>query len=210
MSAVAEFDVSTRRLLEHLVARLAAEYDGVFEPQTVERLVDDSVDRLGQVTVSRFVPLLAERFARERLLASAQDAGLLPKARPRLLFVCKRNAGRSQMAAAFARHVSEERVDVHSAGSDPSATIERAVVAVMEELHIEMAFDYPKPLTDEVVRAADVVVTMGCGDACPVVPGPRYLDWHIADPAGRQIDEVRQIRHDIADHVLELLKEILP
>ena len=98
------------------------------------------------------------------------------------------------MAAALRDTASEGRVDVRSAGSDPSATIEDAVVAVMDELDIEMMLDYPKPLTDEVVRAADVVVTMGCGDACPVVPGPRYLDWHIADPAGRQIDEVRQIR----------------
>ena len=205
-----ELNASTRRLLSHLTARLAAEYDGVFEPRTVERVVEDSVERLGHVTITRFVPLLVERFARERLLASAQHAGVIAKERPQLLFVCSHNAGRSQMAAAFARHVSEGRVDARSAGSDPSATIEGAVVAVMEELGIDMVFEYPKPLTDEVVRAADVVVTMGCGDACPVHPGPRYLDWHIADPAGRQIDEVRQIRHDIADHVLELLKEIHP
>jgi arsenate reductase len=206
---VRDLDAPTRRLLSHVTARLAAEYDGVFEPRAVERVVEDSVERLGHVTVSRFVPLLVERFARERLLASAQHAGLIAKERPQLLFVCTRNAGRSQMAAALARHVSEGRVDVRSAGSDPSATIEGAVATVMEELGIDMVFEYPKPLTDEVVRAADVVVTMGCGDACPVHPGPRYLDWHIADPAGRQIDEVRQIRHDIADHVLQLLKEIL-
>jgi arsenate reductase (thioredoxin) len=206
---VRDLDAPTRRLLSHVTARLAAEYDGVFEPRAVGRVVEDSVERLGHVTVSRFVPLLVDRFARERLLASAQHAGLIAKERPQLLFVCTRNAGRSQMAAALARHVSEGRVDVRSAGSDPSATIEGAVATVMEELGIDMVFEYPKPLTDEVVRAADVVVTMGCGDACPVHPGPRYLDWHIADPAGRQIDEVRQIRHDIADHVLQLLKEIL-
>jgi arsenate reductase len=207
---VRELDASTRRRLAQATARLAAEYDGVFGPQAVERVVEDSVERLGRVTVSRFVPLLAECFARERLLASAQHAGLIAKDRPQLLFVCTHNAGRSQMAAAFAHHVSQGRVDVRSAGSDPAAGIEGAVIAVMDELGIEMAFEYPKPLTDEVVCAADVVVTMGCGDACPVHPGPRYLDWHIADPEGRHIDEVRRIRHNIADHVLELLEEVLP
>jgi len=204
-----ELDSSTRRRLALIAARLAAEYDGVFGPRAVERVLDDSVERLGHVTVVRFVPLLAERFARERLLAAAHHAGLMPKERPQLLFVCTQNAGRSQMAAALAHQASEGRVDVRSAGSDPAAAIDGRVVAVMAEIGVRMAFEYPKPITDEIVRAADVVVTMGCGDACPVHPGPRYLDWHIADPAGRHIDAVRRIRHDIADHVLDLLKEIL-
>lgn len=208
--AAHELDLSTRRRLAQVTARLSAEYDGVFAPHAVESVVADSVERMGLVTVSRFVPLLAERFARERLLAAAQHSGMIAKERPQLLFVCMQNAGRSQMAAALARHISQGRVEVRSAGSAPSAAIEGAVIAVMEEVGIGLALEYPKPVTDEVVRAADVVITMGCDDACPVHLGPRYLDWHIADPAGRQLDEVRRIRHDIANHVLELLKEVLP
>lgn len=207
--ATDELDFAVRRRLAQITARLAAEYDGVFGPHAIQRVVDDSVARLGHVTVVRFVPLLAERFARERLLAAAQHAGLVAKERPQLLFVCTQNAGRSQMAAALALRASEGRVDVRSAGSHPAAAIETAVVAAMAEIGIELASGYPKPLTDEVVRAADVVVTMGCGDDCPVHPGPRYLDWHIADPAGRHLVEVRRIRRDIADHVLDLLNEIL-
>ena len=114
------------------------------------------------------------------------------------------------MAAALTRHVSEGRVDVMSAGSDPASAINDAVVEAIAELGIEMAFEFPKPLTDEVVRAADVVVTMGCGEACPVLAGPRYLGWAVADPAGQDLATVRRIRHDIADHVLDLLKELLP
>ena len=127
-----------------------------------------------------------------------------------MLFVCTENAARSQMAAALARHVSEGRVDALSAGSDPASVINHAVVEAIAELGIEMAFEFPKPLTDEVVRAADVVVTMGCGDRCPVHPGPRYLDWAVPDPAGQDLATVRIIRQDIADHVLDLLKELLP
>jgi protein-tyrosine-phosphatase len=133
----------------------------------------------------------------------------VPKPHPTVLFVCAHNAGRSQMAAALARHVSEGRIEALSAGSAPASAIDGAVVDAIAELGNEMAFDYPKPLTDDVVRVADVVVTMGCGDACPVFPGPRYLDWPIADPAGQDLATVRRIRQDIADHILNLLKELL-
>ncbi len=203
-------DQTLRRRLEAVAARLAAEYDGVFSRETVDRLVTDSLERLAPITVTAYLPLLIERFAGQRLRAAALADGLLPKPRPLLLFVCAQNAARSQMAAALARHVSEGRVDVMSAGSDPASAINLAVVEAIAELGIEMAFEFPKPLTDEVVRAADVVVTMGCGDACPVLAGPRYLDWPVPDPAGQDLDTVRRIRHDIADHVLDLLKELLP
>jgi arsenate reductase len=202
-------DQVTRRRLAQITAALAAEYDGVFSPATVERVVADSLQRLGNATITLHLPLLTERFARQRLRAVAHVDGLLPKPHPVVLFVCAHNAGRSQMAAALARHVSEGEVEALSAGSDPASAIDGTVVEAIAELGIEPAFEFPKPLTDDVVRSADVVVTMGCGDACPVLPGPRYLDWRIADPAGQDLDTVRRIRLDITDHVLDLLKELL-
>ena len=134
---------------------------------------------------------MSERFARQRLRAAALAEGLIPKTRPLVLFVCVQNAARSQIAAALARHVSQGRVEAISAGSDPASAIGANAARAIEELGIELAFEFPKPLTDDVVRAADVVVTMGCGDACPVLAGPRYLDWPIADPAGQDLDTVR-------------------
>jgi arsenate reductase (thioredoxin) len=201
-------DQITRRRLRQVNSLLAAEYDGVFSPETVERVVADSLERLGPISVTWHLPLLTERFARQRLRAVAQADGLSHKPHPTVLFVCAHNAGRSQMAAALTRHVSEGRIEALSAGSAPASAIDGAVVEAIAELGIEMAFDYPKPLTDEVVRAADVVVTMGCGDACPVFAGPRYLDWPIADPGGRDLATVRRIRQEIADHILDLLKEL--
>jgi arsenate reductase (thioredoxin) len=203
------FDQAARRRLRQLTAALAAEYDGVFSPETVEHVVADSVARFGEITATTYLPLFAERFARQRLRAVAQAEGRLPKPHPTVLFVCTHNAGRSQMAAAITRHVSEGRIEALSAGSDPASVIESAVIEAIAELGIEMAFEFPKPLTDDVVRSVDVVVTMGCGEACPVLPGPRYLDWHVADPAGRGLPAVRRIRQDIANHVLDLLKEML-
>lgn len=199
-----------QRRLRAIAARLVEEYDGVFSRETVEAVVADSVERLVPITVTTHLPVLIERFARQRLKAAAQADGLIAKPSPVVLFVCTENAARSQMAAAIARHVSEGRVDALSAGSDPASVINHAVVEAIAELGIEMAFEFPKPLTDEVVRAADVVVTLGCGDRCPVHPGPRYLDWAVPDPAGQDLATVRAIRQDIADHVLDLLKELLP
>ena len=203
-------DQTTRGRLSQVIAVLAAEYDGVFSVATVERVVADLLARLGPSSVFVHLPLLTERFARQRLRAAARADGLLPRTRPGLLFICVQNAGRSQMAAALARHVSEGGVEVMSAGSDPAAAIDGNVVTAMSELGIVMEFEFPKPLTDDVVRGADVVVTLGCDDACPVLSGPRYLDWHIADPAGRDLADVRRIRGDIANDVPPTcLKEIL-
>jgi len=209
MTLPLDMDQVARQRLEHVTAALAAEYNGVFSLSTVEGVVADSLERLGLTTVFAHLPVVTERFARQRLRAAAQADGLLTKTRPTVLFVCVQNAGRSQMAAAIARHVSQGRIEVMSAGSDPASAIDGTVVQVMSELGIEMGFEFPKPLTDEVVRAADVVVTMGCGDAGPVHPGRRYRDWNICDPAGRDLDAVRAIRIDIADHVLDLLTELL-
>jgi len=128
---------------------------------------------------------------------------------PEVLFVCVHNAGRSQMAAALLDHRAQGRVHVRSAGSEPADRINPAVVEAMSEVGLDVGKEFPKPLTDEVVRAADVVITMGCGDACPVYLGKRYLDWELEDPAGKSIDDVRPIRDDIDRRVQALLAELI-
>ena len=130
--------------------------------------------------------------------------------KPTVLFVCVHNAGRSQMAAALLAHHGGDRVHVRSAGSLPTASIDPAVVEAMAEIGIEITDEFPKPLTDDVVRAADVVVTMGCGNACPIYPGKRYLDWQVRDPAGLSPGEVRAIRTEIDERVRALLAELQP
>jgi arsenate reductase len=129
---------------------------------------------------------------------------------PTVLFVCVHNAGRSQMAAALLDHHAAGRVRVLSAGSAPADEVNPAVVAAMAELGLDLSREFPKPLTTEAVQESDVVITMGCGDACPVFPGKRYLDWQLEDPAGKGLDAVRPIRDDIDRRVRELLAELLP
>jgi arsenate reductase (thioredoxin) len=132
------------------------------------------------------------------------------KEQPEVLFVCVHNAGRSQMAAGLVKLRSEGRVHVRSAGSAPGEEINPAVVVAMEELGVDMGEEFPKPLTDEVVRAADVVITMGCGDACPIYPGKRYEDWELEDPEGKDLETVRAIRDEIDTRVRKLIGEIVP
>ncbi|NAS26477.1 arsenate reductase ArsC [Herbidospora sp. NEAU-GS84] len=127
---------------------------------------------------------------------------------PEVLFVCVHNAGRSQMAAALLDHHGKGDVVVRSAGSAPADTINPAVIAVMDEIGLDLSRAFPKPLTDEAVQASDVVITMGCGDACPFYPGKRYLDWELPDPAGKGVDDVRPIRDEIERRVLTLLQEL--
>jgi arsenate reductase (thioredoxin) len=129
---------------------------------------------------------------------------------PEVLFVCVHNAGRSQMAAALLDRRAGGAVHVRSAGSDPAEGLNPAVVEAMSELGLDISREFPKPLTDEFVQAADVVITMGCGDACPYYPGKRYLDWDLEDPAGKPLATVRRIRDEIDDRVQALLQEIAP
>jgi protein-tyrosine-phosphatase len=128
---------------------------------------------------------------------------------PEVLFVCVHNAGRSQMAAALLDHYAQGRVHVRSAGSDPAEQVNPDVVVAMSELGIDVSKEFPKPLTDQAVRAADAVITMGCGDACPIYPGKRYEDWELDDPADADLDGVRRIRDDIAERVRRLLAELV-
>jgi protein-tyrosine-phosphatase len=190
-------------------ARVAHDFAGTFSAETVQRYVRDSQDRWADARITAYLPLMIERFARERLRALAKLEGKIVPDAPEVLFVCVHNAGRSQMAAALLHHHGDGRVSVRSAGSTPAAEVNPAVVAAMDEVGIDVSKEFPKPLTDEVVQAADVVVTMGCGDACPLFPGKRYLDWELTDPAGRSVDEVRAIRDEIDGRVRALLAELV-
>ena len=188
---------------------LSDEFAGIFSQETIERYLAESVDLLGAARVNVFVPVLAHRFARERLRALAQWEGSIVKEQPEVLFVCVHNAGRSQMAAGLVKLRSEGRIHVRSAGSDPADEINPAVVDAMRELGVDMSEEFPKPLTDEVVRAADAVITMGCGDACPIYPGKRYEDWVLDDPADQDLEAVRRIRDEIDGRVQKLIDELL-
>jgi protein-tyrosine-phosphatase len=201
-----------RHCLEVTVAELTEEFRGVFSRETVARYLERSCADIGErPTVGpNFLPVIIARFAREQLWAAAQSRGIVEKEPLELLFVCEHNAGRSQMAAAFAHHLSNGWVGVRSAGSHPEEQIDPVVVEAMSELGVDVTVEFPKPLTDEVLRAADVVVTLGCGDACPVYPGRRYLDWPVADPAGRSLEAVRRIRYEIYHRVWDLLETLVP
>ena len=133
----------------------------------------------------------------------------MDKERPEVLFVCVHNAGRSQMAAGLVKLRSEGGIHVRSAGSDPANEINPAVVEAMEELGVDLSEEFPKPLTDEVVHGADVVITMGCGDACPIYPGKKYEDWELDDPAGQDLETVRRIRDELDGRVQNLIGELL-
>jgi protein-tyrosine-phosphatase len=202
-------DPITQNHVRQAAEALTDEFAGVFSQETIERYIEESVDLLGDSKINVFVPVLAHRFARERLKALAQNEGLTVKDMPEVLFVCVHNAGRSQMAAGLVKLRSGDRVHVRSAGSDPREEINPAVVTAMEEIGVDMGEEFPKPLTDEVVRAADVVITMGCGDACPIYPGKRYEDWTLDDPAGQDLETVRQIRDEVDGRVQKLLAELL-
>ena len=152
-----------------------------------------------------FLPLLAERFARQRLQALARVEGHHRDGKPVVLFLCTHNAGRSQMALGFFTHLAGDGAVAWSGGSEPGTEINPSAVAAMAERGIDISGEYPKPWTDEIVRAADVVITMGCGDACPIFPGTRYENWDLDDPAGQDVDAVRPIRDEIERRVRHLL-----
>jgi protein-tyrosine-phosphatase len=196
------------QLLERAINSLAAEFEGVFSRGTIERYVLETQAQMDAAQRGRQMSFYRARvdwFARARLEALVQAQGRIEKLQPEALFVCVHNAGRSQIAAALTHHLSNGWVHVRSAGSEPAVEMQPSVVAAMSEIGVDVSTVFPKPLTDEVVRAADVVVTMGCGDTCPVYPGKHYEDWGVADPAGQPLDVVRQIRDDIRVRVRRLL-----
>ena len=177
----------------------------MFAAETVERYVFESYTALARTAkINTYLPSTTEHFANDRLNALAKSKGAVASEVPEVLFVCVQNAGRSQMAAALLTVEAKGRIHVRSAGSLPAAELDPAVVAAMSEMGLDLTKDYPKPLTDDVVRASDVVITMGCGDSCPIYPGKRYEDWELADPAGLPVAAVRIIRDEIHDRVKAL------
>jgi len=210
LASLEVLDPVTRSHVEKAAAALQREFSGIFASETIARYIAESTDLLSGGSINVFVPVLAHRFARERLKALGQAEGLITKDLPEVLFVCVHNSGRSQMAAGLVKLRSQGQIHVRSAGSDPGEQINPAVIEAMNELGVDMSEEFPKPLTDEVVRAADVVITMGCGDACPIYPGKKYADWVLDDPAGQDIDTVRRIRDELDEHVQQLIAELLP
>jgi arsenate reductase (thioredoxin) len=203
-----ELSAGERAAAHRALARLAGPYTRLLGAQRVERIVREELLRLRGVHTRRFLDLLTERHARERLRALAQAEGRLAKTVPEVLFVCVRNAARSQLAAAVAEQAGAGRVHAWSAGSQPGEAIQPEVATALAEIGVDPSACAPKPWTTELVRAADVVVTMGCGDACPYVPGVRYLDWDVPDPAGRPLDEVRALREQLRGRVEELIAQL--
>jgi protein-tyrosine-phosphatase len=203
-------DPVTRHHIDQAANRLAEEFAGIFSQETIARYMAESTDLLGEAKINVFVPVLAHRFTRERLKALAQAEGIVDKDQSEVLFVCVQNAGRSQMAAGLLRLRSGGRINVRSAGSTPAEEINPNAIEALEEVGVDMSEAFPKPLTDEVVRAADVVITMGCGDACPIYPGKKYEDWVLDDPAGQDLETVRRIRDELDERVQRLVGELLP
>ncbi len=197
--------------LRTAAARLQEIFDGTFGVETIERFLVHSYDEFAErATVTNWLPLLAERFARQQLAALARIEGAAGDDRPVVLFLCVSNAGRSQMALGFFQHLAGDRAIGWSGGSEPAAHVNPAAIGAMAERGIDISGEFPKPWTDDIVRAADAVITMGCGDACPIFPGKRYEDWDVADPAGLALAEVRPIRDDIERRVRVLLEQLLP
>lgn len=195
--------------LENAARRLAAEFTGVFGLETIDQFLHTSFDQFAsRATLPNYLPLLAERFARQRLQALARVEGRHDDGLPIALFLCVHNSGRSQMAMGFFQHFAGERAVAWSGGTTPGSELNPTVVEAMRERGIDISSEFPKPWTDEIAQAADVVVTMGCGDACPIFPGKRCEDWPIDDPAGLGVDAVRPIRDEIERRVRHLLNEL--
>ncbi|MBW0118290.1 arsenate reductase ArsC [Pseudonocardia abyssalis] len=203
--------IDQRLALKTAAGNLARQFDGTFGTETIERFLHASYDEFaGRAVVLNYLPLLAEKFARQQLRALAKIEGRSGDDRPVVLFLCTHNAGRSQMALGFFTHLAGDRAIAWSGGSEPGTSVNPAAVAAMAERGIDISAEYPKPWTDEIVRAADAVITMGCGDACPVFPGRRYEEWVLDDPAGLAVDDVRPIRDEIERRVRVLLAELVP
>ncbi|MEY3357144.1 MAG: hypothetical protein RIR87_203 [Actinomycetota bacterium] len=195
-------------IIEHGVNQLARKYAGKFDETEIRPIVKESYESFADAKVRTFVAVFTTRYADDRLRAMAKVRGLITDAPPSVLFVCVHNAGRSQMAAGWVRHLSKGKIEVYSGGSLPGKDLNTAAVAAMQEVGIDIANEFPKPFAVEIVQAADVVITMGCGDTCPIFPGKRYEDWALDDPAGLGVDAVRPIRDEIRRRVESLISDL--
>ena len=201
-----DLSIDQQLALRTAASNLTRAFGDTFGVETIERFLHSSYDEFAsRAAFDNYLPLLAERFARQRLRALAKVEGKHDSGVPVVLFLCTHNAGRSQMALGFFTHLAGENAVAWSGGSEPASRINPSAVAAMAERGIDIAGEYPKPWTDEIVRAADVVVTMGCGDACPIFPGRRYENWDLDDPAGKGVEDVRPIRDEIERRVRQLL-----
>lgn len=203
-----ELTLEQQLQVKHAAANLQTEFSGIFGTETIERFLTESIGSMANAKVSSFIPLLGERFARTRLRALARVEGKVDTATPMVLFLCVQNAGRSQMSAGWLSHLAGDQVEVFSGGSEPGSEVNPAAIEAMAEIGIDIANQFPKPWTDEIVRAADVVITMGCGDSCPIFPGKRYEDWEVSDPAGLGVDAVRPIRDELKGRVEKLMESL--
>ncbi|MFW2512345.1 arsenate reductase ArsC [Demequina sp. SO4-13] len=203
------FSIDQTYALETAARQLESEFVGTFNRETIEKFLATSYDQFsGRATVVNYLPLLAERFARQRLHALSRIENETRDGKPVVLFLCVHNAGKSQMALGFMKQLAGDRAIGWSGGSEPGLTLNEHSVAAMREVGIDISGEFPKPWTEETLKAADVVVTMGCGDACPVYPGKRYLDWEIDALPGTSIENVRPVRDEIEQRVRGLLEEL--
>ena len=190
-------------------ARLSQEFAGIFSHETVEDFLAKSYEQFAaKATVTTFLPLFAERFARQRLQAFSRVEGYVKDGKPVVLFLCVHNAGKSQMALGFFTELAGDQAIAWSGGSEPGSSLNHYSVEAMAEVGIDIRQEFPKPWTEEALRAADVIVTMGCGDSCPVYPGKRYLDWTFDAPPATSVESVRPVRDDIERRVRGLLAEM--
>jgi arsenate reductase len=204
-----DLSIDQRHALFTAARKLADEFDGTFGTETIDRFLHSSYDQFAnRASIPHFLPLLAERFARQRLRALARIEGKDTGDTPIVLFLCVHNAGRSQMALGFLQHLAGDDAIGWSGGSEPGDLLNPAAIEVMGERGVDISGEFPKPWTDEIARAADVIVTMGCGDACPIFPGKRYEDWVLDDPDGLTLDAVRPIRDEIERRVRTLLDQL--
>lgn len=204
-----DLSIDQQLALKSAATRLESEFADTFGTETIERFLCSSYDQFAsRATIPNFLPLLAERFARQRLHALARVEGHINDGKPTVLFLCTHNAGRSQMALGFFTHYAGDKAIAWSGGSEPGNEINPAAIEAMREVGIDITGEYPKPWTDEIVQAADVVITMGCGDVCPIIPGVRYEDWAVGDPALASVEGVEAIRDDIAARVRTLLDSL--
>ena len=195
-------------IIEHSVSQLSRKYAGKFDESEIRPIVKDSFASFADAKVRTFIPVFTTRYADDRLRAMAKVRGLITDTPPSVLFVCVHNAGRSQMAAGWLRHLSRGKIEVYSGGSLPGKDLNAAAVAAMQEVGIDIANEFPKPFAVEIVQSADVVITMGCGDTCPIFPGKRYEDWALDDPAGLGVEAVRPIRDEIRRRVESLISDL--
>ena len=211
MTSPAFESLSTGERLQIRQSAVALErrWHGKLNVETIERFLAESLDLvMPRATVRMWVPVVVEKLTNDRLRALIRLESARTDLKPSVLFLCVHNAGRSQMAAGWMRHLAGSRIDVFSGGSEPATSVNAAAVAAMAEKGIDISAEIPQPWADEVVRAADVIVSMGCGDACPVYPGKRYVEWELDDPSGKPIEDVRPIRDEIEQRVRGLIAEL--